>query len=79
MREEVRAGLDGAAKLGEGHGYAELTAGAKGLWEGPSVAFVRGEVGWKPSKPVTLFGYGEATLGGQLPGWQAGLGIRATW
>lgn len=65
--------------LKPGSGYAEVTAGARGLWSGEAVGFVRGEVGWKPLDHVGLFGFGEATFGGSLPGWQAGLGARVTW
>lgn len=76
-------GLDRVDALRPGQGYAELTAGARG--EGASiVGFVRGEVGARVTPGLSLFGFGEATLGGQLggpltPGWMAGIGARVTW
>lgn len=65
--------------LAPGRGFAELTAGARGPWAGPAVAFARGELGAHLTPGLSLFGYGEATLGGALPGWQAGLGARVRW
>ncbi|PZR17543.1 MAG: hypothetical protein DI536_04310 [Archangium gephyra] len=60
-----------------------MTAGARG--EGTSiVGYARGELGWKPSGNVSLFGFGEATLSGtgferMTPGWMAGVGARVSW
>lgn len=82
MRDAVEAGLSRVDALKPGTGYAEVTAGARG--EGASVVgYVRGEVGAKPVKNVSLFGFGEATLGGTFerltPGWMLGVGTRVTW
>lgn len=82
MREAVAAGLARVDALVPGTGYAEVTAGARG--EGASVVgYVRGEVGARPTKNVSLFGFGEATLGGTFerltPGWMFGVGTRVTW
>ena len=79
MREEVRAGLDRVSLLPVGTGYAELSAGARGLG-GSAVGFVRGEVGWRPAQRVSVFGFGEGTFGGPLgPAWMAGVGARVSW
>lgn len=76
MRAEVRAGLDRVSLLPVGSGYAELSAGARGIG-GEVVGFVRGEVGWRPAPSVSVFGFGEATFGGSMgPGWMAGIGAR---
>lgn len=65
--------------LKPGSGYAELTAGARGAG-GTVTSFLRGELGARLTPGVSLFGYGEGTLGTSLqPGWQAGLGARVTW
>lgn len=83
MREAVRAGLDKVDLLPAGAGYAELTAGARG--EGASVVgYVRGELGWRPTGHVSLFGFGEAHVSGtglerMTPGWMAGIGARVSW
>lgn len=79
MREAVEAGLSRVDALVPGTGYAEVTAGARG--EGTSVVgYVRGEVGAKPTKNVSLFGFGEATVNDRLtPGWMLGVGTRVTW
>lgn len=82
MREAVEAGLARVDALKPGTGYAEVTAGARG--EGTSVVgYVRGEAGAKPTRNVSLFAMGEATLGGTFerltPGWMLGVGTRVTW
>lgn len=83
MREAVASGLNKVDLLPSGSGYAEVTAGARG--EGRNVVgYARGELGWKPSGNVSLFGFGEASVGGSLggsltPAWMAGVGARVTW
>lgn len=65
--------------LKPGSGFAEFTAGARGEG-GTFTSFARGELGARLTPGVSLFGYGEGTLGTSLqPGWQAGLGARFTW
>jgi hypothetical protein len=82
-REAIGAGLEHVDALKPGQGFAVITAGARG--EGASiVGFARGEVGARLTPGLSLFGFGEATLAGQLgapitPWWQAGVGLRATW
>lgn len=79
VREELRAGLDRAEKLGVGRGYAEVSAGLRGL--GLDVAaFVRGELGYRPSPGVSLFAFGEAAFAPRLPpSYMAGVGARFNW
>jgi len=83
VREVVSAGLDRVEALKPDHGFAEVTAGARG--EGASVVgYVRGELGAKLTPRVSLFGFGEATLGssigrGLTHGWMVGVGGRVTW
>lgn len=65
--------------LKPGSGYAELTTGARGAG-GTVTSFLRGELGARLTPGVSLFGYGEGTLGISLqPAWQAGLGARFSW
>lgn len=82
MRAEVRQGLDRVALLPKGTGYAELSAGVRGVG-GDVVGFARGELGWHPRDNLSLFAFGEAdvTLGGRLlpPSYQAGVGLRVTF
>lgn len=75
MKAEVRAGLDRAASLVPGSGYAELTAGVVKPWESGLNAFVRAEIGWHPAENVSLFAFGEADVHGA----QAGVGSRITF
>lgn len=80
MRAEVRQGLDRVDLLPVGRGYAELTAGVRGLPEGDVLGYARGELGYRPTSALSVFGFAEAdlTLGGRLqpPGWMAGVGLR---
>lgn len=79
MRAEVRAGLDRAGKLTPGHGYAELSAGARGVGRGLA-AYARGELGARLDERLAVFGFAEALLPSSLtPEWQAGVGARITW
>lgn len=71
----MRAGLDRAAKLVPGSGFAEVTAGIRNDWQSGLNAFVRGEVGFKPRENVDLFGFAEA----DRVGFQAGVGARLTF
>lgn len=65
--------------LPAGRGYAELTAGVRGLGR-DFAAFGRAEVGWKPNANVSLFGFGEVNVSPVLPpSWMAGVGARFTW
>lgn len=46
--------------------------------------YLRGEAGWKLTPRASLFGFGEATLAGELgrgltPAWMVGIGGRVTW
>lgn len=80
MRAEVRQGLDRVDLLPVGRGYAELSAGVRGTPGGDVLGYARGEVGYRPTSALSLFGFGEAdvTLGGRLlpPSWMAGIGAR---
>lgn len=80
MRAEVRQGLDRVDARAVGTGYAELTAGVRGLPGGDVLGFARGELGYRPTERLSVFGFGEAdvTLGGRLlpPSWMAGVGAR---
>jgi hypothetical protein len=79
VREALSAGLDRVDALTPGQGFAEVTAGARGLGR-EVVGFARGEVGWKPAVNSALFAFGEASFGTQLqPAWMAGIGARVTW
>lgn len=79
MRAEVRSGLDRAGKLLPGHGYAELSAGARGVGRGLA-AYARGELGARLDERLAVFGFAEALLPSSLtPEWQAGVGARVTW
>lgn len=58
-----------------GAGYIEAQLGARGHgsdWLG----YARAEAGWRPLKPLALFGFAEATT---ASGWAAGLGARLSW
>lgn len=61
-----------------GRGYAELSAGVRGLPGGEVLGFARGELGYRPTQHLSVFGFGDVTLGGRLqpPAWMAGLGLR---
>lgn len=52
-----------------------LLAGVSRTWDGLTGAFVRGELGWHPVVPLTVFAYSQA----DLVGLQAGAGARLTW
>jgi len=79
VRAEVRSGLDRAGRLDPGHGYAELSAGARGVGRGLA-GFARGELGAKPTERLAVFAFAEALLPSTLtPEWQAGVGARVTW
>lgn len=66
-----------------GRGYAELSAGVRGLPGGDVLGFARGELGYRPTPNLSLFGFAEAdlTLSGRLqpPSWMAGVGLRYSW
>jgi len=63
-----------------GAGYVDVTAGVRGDWlRGALAGFARVEAGYHPVSNVDLFAFGDATLGGSMPGWQAGLGARVHW
>lgn len=79
VREALAAGLKRVDALVPGQGFAELTAGARGDFAGGLVGFARGELGYKPLTNLSLFAFGEATVGGMTPGWMAGVGGRVTW
>ena len=79
MRGAVRSGLDRVSLLPKGHGYAELSAGARGVGRGLA-AFARGELGARVDERLSVFGFAEALLPSTLtPEWQAGVGARVTW
>lgn len=62
-----------------GTGYAEVTAGARGLGK-EVVGYVRGELGARLTPQASLFGFGEAQLSTRLqPAWMVGVGARVTW
>ncbi len=71
----MRAGLDRAATLVPGTGYAELTAGVARPWGEGLEAYARIEAGWRPLTNLSAFAFGEATLQGA----SAGIGARLTW
>jgi len=79
VRAEVRSGLDRTGQLEPGHGYAELSAGARGVGRGLA-AYARGELGARVDERLSVFGFAEALLPSTLtPEWQAGIGARLTW
>lgn len=79
MRAEVRSGLDRAGKLEPGHGYAELSAGARGIGR-DFAGYARGELGARVDERLAVFGFAEALLPSSLtPEWQAGIGARVSW
>jgi hypothetical protein len=75
----LRQGLDQAATLEPGHGFAELLAGVRSA-QGGAEGFVNGKLGVKLAEHIDAFGFGEASLSpGSGPSWQAGVGLRATF
>jgi len=61
--------------LPTGQVEVSLLAGVSRTWDGLTGAFVRGELGWHPVVPLTVFAYSQA----DLVGLQAGAGARLTW
>lgn len=75
----MRSGLDRVSLLPAGHGYAELSAGARGVGRGLA-GFARGELGARATERLSVFAFVEALLPSTLtPEWQAGVGARVTW
>lgn len=75
----IRAGLLSVDALTPGHGFFDVTAGARGTLDAVE-AFARGEVGWRFAPQGSAFAFGEATLSHDLGAqWQAGVGARMTW
>lgn len=73
------SGLDRVDALKPGQGYAEFLAGVRGAGR-DVVGFARGELGARLTPALSLFGFGEVTVGTQAPpAWMAGIGGRVTW
>lgn len=79
MRAAIRSGLARAELLPVGDGYAEVSAGARGVGLS-AVAFARGELGARVAERAAVFAFAEAMLPSTLtPEWQAGIGARVSW
>lgn len=75
----MRSGLDRVSLLPAGHGYAELSAGVRGIGR-DFAGYARGELGARVDERLSVFGFAEALLPSTLtPEWQAGVGARVTW
>lgn len=76
----VREGLDRAAALTPGTGFLEGTLGLRVAPGVPALGFARVEAGYRPWRPLALFGFVEATAGaGANVGATAGAGARLSW
>lgn len=59
-----------------GAGYFDARVGAGAAWGGAVDVKARAELGWRPLEGLSTFAVGEASA---REGWQAGVGLRATW
>ena len=75
MAADVRAGLRDAALLPVGDWEVSLVGGVSRTWGGVDGAFARGELGWHPVSPLTVYGFGQV----DVVGVSAGAGARVTW
>lgn len=64
-------GLERALRLPVGGVYAEVQGGVGTAFG----AYLRGELGYRPHRNVSVFGFGEATGHGAM----AGTGVRVEW
>lgn len=67
----VGEGLSRALLVPVGSRWAELQAG----WEKAAGTYVRGEVGWHPRPPVSVYGFGQVAKRQTM----AGVGLRVAF